>query len=155
MKKKKRFLTLSLAIIMFLGINTPILNAKEEKKENNTEFVEKKDFEIPKNELKSTGGPSIIGSGSYYKYFSNCSWVWRNNGWTLSITPTSHLIWSLSSSVAESAFLALYNVHKNDSQWKNTQSMKKQFKCHFWNAKPKSNWNIEPWRTYSDPWTCN
>lgn len=53
MKKKKRFLTLSLAFIMFLGIKSPILNAKEIKNGNNIEFV-KRNVEISKNYLKST-----------------------------------------------------------------------------------------------------
>lgn len=67
MKKEKRILTLLLAVVTLLGINSSVLKAKRKIK-TNTEFVEKKDFEIPKNYLKSTGNSSI-GSGSWYKYF--------------------------------------------------------------------------------------
>ena len=46
----------------------------------------------------------------------------------------------------ESAFSDLYEKHKNGYQWKNTESMKKQFICHVYKVFFKFEWNIEPWR---------
>lgn len=154
MKKKKGFLTLLLAVVTLLGINSSVLKAKEEKIKTNTEFVEKKDFEIPKNYLKSTGNSSIIGSGSYYKYFSSSSWIKRGGKWCLSIKPTNHLRYTLSKSIAVSAWHALVDVHSRDYQWKNTKSMEAQFYCHCVGGKIKSSWNLEPWRTKVGP-LCN
>lgn len=142
MKKIKRLFLFSIVFAMFLGMFNTNLKAKELKTEAK-----------PTNYL--TGDSSLIGSGSYYKYFKSCSWIERDGAWSLSITPTDYLRMSFSSEVAESAYLALYDVHKNDKLWNNTSSMKEQFKCHFWNAKPKSTWNIEPWRTSINSVTCN
>lgn len=47
-EKEKGFLTLLLAVVTLLGINSSVLKAKRRKIKTNTEFVEKKDFEILK-----------------------------------------------------------------------------------------------------------
>ncbi len=149
---KKILLGFTVCLSFMISISpTNRLLAKEM---NTVESNEKR--EIPKLDVRASGNSGYQGGGSYFKYFSNSQWVYRNGyGWTFSITPTNYLRWNFSSNVAESAFLALMDVHKKDKQWKNTYSMREQFKCHFWNAKVKPTRNIEPQKTSNNPFNCN
>lgn len=152
MKTKKFLLRFTLCLSIILSsVPSNKLFAKEVK---NVEHVE--ESVEPELKAKAPGNPGVEGGGSYYKYFSNSQWVYRKgDGWTLSITPTKYLRWNIFSNVAESAFLALMDVHKKDKRWNNTYSMREQFKCHFWNAKVKPVWNIEPWKKSNGKWNCN
>ncbi len=105
----------------------------------------------PKNDFKeleysTMSDPSLIGSGSYKKYFENSYWFEREAGISLSIKPSSYLI-NGTILDAHKAFDVLKDVHGNDPEWDNTESMKKQFLCHYSLAKLKERWNLEPWKT--------
>lgn len=143
MKIKKKLLG---GILLSLLIMSSYTNEKISANEKHTDAIS------PSISLKSN--PGYEGEGSYYTYFSSSTWVYRDDGWTLSITPTNYLRWSFSSDVCESAFSALMDVHQYDENWYNVSSLKEQFECHFWKAKAKSTWNIEPYRT-SNNWMCN
>lgn len=102
------------------------------------------------------GGVSTIENLSdiktgYFDYFSSSNWMTRSDGVTLSIYWKDYLFEGTGNVVmykAGKAWTALKNVHGNDSNWKNTDSMEAQFHCHVSNAgKLKKPYNIEPWRT--------
>lgn len=87
----------------------------------------------------------------YFDYFSSSNWMTRSDGVTLSIYWKDYLFEGTGNVVmykAGKAWTALKNVHGNDSNWKNTDSMEAQFHCHVSNVgKLKKPYNIEPWRT--------
>ena len=120
---------------------------KVEENENNVDVTET---------YSTTGDSSIDGGGSYYKYFKSVNWVRRSDGWTLSIE-TQQRLRNTSAQDARYAFEILYSYHKNDKLWNNTESMRNQFMCHYWNTQlyQKTTWNIEPWKKSHNRFTCN
>lgn len=57
----------------------------------------------------------------------------------------------------DSGWVATRMKFQDDSRWDNTEIMKEQFYCHARKlyAAIESEWNLEPWRTSMNPFTCN
>ncbi|WP_353885718.1 DUF2599 domain-containing protein [uncultured Eggerthella sp.] len=51
----------------------------------------------------------------------------------------------------------IYFNFSNDYRWANTSTMKEQFYCHarLVYSVIAGEWNLEPWRTSMNPFTCN
>lgn len=87
------------------------------------------------------------------KYFEKIRWITRNGVVSLSIYPT----WAFSSknygysyliAMAEESWGIIVRNYSSNSKWKNTLSLKQQYKCHVLYARnAKTPWNIEPHRT--------
>lgn len=84
------------------------------------------------------------------EYFNYVGWIKREDIVSLSLDPTSKVrknytaknsAWKLISSPTDGL--------ASDPEWKNTQSLKWQYDCHYSFAKSKERWNIEPHRTPS------
>ena len=85
-----------------------------------------------------------------YGYFEK-----RDNGWTLSMAPYTKHIWS--DQEKSDGWQATYGKFKDNTHWDNTEIMKEQFYCHarLGYSFAQTEWNLEPWRTQMDPFTCN
>lgn len=95
------------------------------------------------------------GDTSYYDYFTTSYWITRSIGVSLSIYPIN-LAWPRGAVDIEYAWQHILKWHSSDSQWNNTTSMRGQFWCHANLAgSMKTPWNIEPWKTSFNPFTCN
>ncbi|WP_084295609.1 DUF2599 domain-containing protein [Desulfitibacter alkalitolerans] len=98
---------------------------------------------------RSTGGTS------YYDYFSKSYWITRSDGVSLSIYPVN-LPWPRGGVDIEYAWQHILIWHECNDEWDNTSSMRGQFWCHANLAGSiKTPWNIEPWKTSYNPFTCN
>lgn len=85
-----------------------------------------------------------------YGYFEN-----RDSGWTLSMAPHTKHIWS--DQEKSDGWQATYCKFKQNVHWDNTNIMREQFYCHarLGYSFAQDEWNLEPWRTSMDPFTCN
>ena len=98
-------------------------------------------------------------SGTYHDYFEYSWWRQRDydgtQKWCLSIEPKASYSWQ-EPNASQYAWNIIYNMHGQSSRWDNTLSMEKQFMCHAHFAGGwKTPWNLEPWRTNVNPFTCN
>lgn len=105
------------------------------------------------NSEKSQIKPFNWPETSYFDYFSKSYFITRADGVSLSIYPVN-LAWG--SSQIESAWSHIVMWHSGDSNWYNESSLKEQFYCHVnFAGNLKTPWNIEPWKTSTNPFTCN
>ncbi len=87
----------------------------------------------------------------FYTYFSGGGWAHRNTGWSLGMVPKRN-------DNKNAAWNGVYAKFYRTSQWDNSDSMEKQFYCHarnFWPYTTEEEWNLEPWRTSTNYFTCN
>lgn len=88
------------------------------------------------------------------QYFSCSYFETRSNGVTLSLG-NKLSYWSANDkSIGWNAVRISY---QNNSKWDNTEIMQEQFYCHarLGYSAIESEWNLEPWRTSMNPFTCN
>lgn len=92
-------------------------------------------------------------------YFISVSWIKRNGIWSLSLRPKNNLRYTPGPHTVTSklAWGTIWRDYAGDKRWnyKNKDSMRRQFDCHVSNAKFKSYWNLEPSRSSSSPIHCN
>ncbi len=84
-------------------------------------------------------------------YFSSGGWAYRDTGWSLGMVPKRN-------DNKDEAWNTVYAKFYMTSQWNNTDSMKTQFYCHarnFWPYTTEEEWNLEPWKTSTNYFTCN
>lgn len=108
----------------------------------------------------NSNGIMPLSSGTYNDYFEYSKWYADDRGdapeneYYLSVMPKSNSMWQEPNG-AENAWNRLYYMHGQSSHWYNTASMEKQFLCHAHFAGGwKTPWNLEPWRTNVNPFTC-
>lgn len=87
-------------------------------------------------------------------YFSDISWLMREEGISLSLTPTTLLLPEGSADAnlwmarCIHAFALVEEAYSADPNWDHPDSLKPQFHCHAIYARQnKVPWNIEPYRT--------
>lgn len=87
-------------------------------------------------------------------YFSDISWLMREEGISLSFTPTNLMFPNGNGDVnlwmarCIHAFALIEEAYSTDSNWDHPDSLKPQFHCHTIYARQnKVPWNIEPYRT--------
>lgn len=106
-------------------------------------------------EMSKAGGTSAQSRAVLSKYFDSIKWITRSGVVSLSIMPSQQFKnlptdnSRYGAAIEESWGIILRNYSGN-SKWKNTASMKGQYRCHAWYAKSKYPWNIEPHRTETD-----
>lgn len=106
-------------------------------------------------EMSKAGGTSAQARAILSKYFDSIKWITRSGVVSLSIMPSQQFknlptdSSRYGAAIEESWGIILRNYSGN-SKWKNTASMKGQYRCHAWYAKGKYPWNIEPHRTETD-----
>jgi hypothetical protein len=81
---------------------------------------------------------------NYNHFYKSSRWIKRKDvhPWSLSVKTKVLAQWDF----VEAAWQALYNRHKNESRWRNTQGMKDQWKCHLMTIGHLKTWNFEPSR---------
>lgn len=92
----------------------------------------------------------------FNEYFKNGYWETRDSGLTLSLEVISKTLkWPESDK--DRAWNATYVLFSDNSNWSNTEMMKKQFYCHarMGYSLMEDVWNLEPWRETMNPLTCN
>lgn len=95
---------------------------------------------------------NVFGT-TYKDYFEKSYWITRDGEISLSIYPIN-LAWSTSQ--IETTWDIIRGVHESDREWDNTQTMRSQYWCHVnFAGSMKTPWNIEPWKTSINPFTCN
>lgn len=93
-------------------------------------------------------------SGQFPNYFFYGRWIDREAGISLSLHPRNGGIWVLSDS--NNAWNTVFARFHRNSNWANSASMQEQFFCHWRLASGiKLPWNLEPWKTSVNPYTCN
>ena len=95
--------------------------------------------------------PTLAASAGYYACFSKVQWIKRGNVWSLSIYPK----FAANGYSKDDAFRFLKEVHVENPQWnyKNVNSMKNQFVCHYdLTSSFKTPWNIEPSKADKGYW---
>lgn len=109
---------------------------------------------------KSNGIPisTLLYNESNFDYFNNVTWIQREGVWSLSISPKSFVRQSFSIDILMKSWNELKKNFSNDIQWlqykENENVLFEQYKCHFFKAKLKEYWNIEPYRESIDG-LCN
>lgn len=98
-----------------------------------------------------------ISEESLSDYFSDISWITREEGISLSLTPReilfpesnkNELIWMAR---CIHAFEMIESEYSADENWDNPESLRPQFHCHaIYARQEKMPWNIEPFRTETD-----
>ncbi len=108
-----------------------------------------------------SSGIMPLASGTYNDYFISSRWYFDDRGdapdneYYLSVMPRSNSLWQETNG-SQNAWNRLYDSHSQSSHWHNTASMEKQFMCHAHFAGGwKTPWNLEPWKTNVNPFTCN
>lgn len=106
-------------------------------------------------EMSLIGTKSVQSRAVLNKYFDSIKWITRNGVRSLSIMPSQQFKnlptdSSRYGAALEESWGIVYRNYSGSSYWKNTASMKGQYKCHGWFAKSKYPWNIEPHRTTTD-----
>lgn len=91
----------------------------------------------------------ILDKATYY-----VKWISRDEGVSLSISPKHTYDWT-SSKTTWDVWNAILIIHQDDERWNNTSIMKQQYDCHIGYGFIKTPWNIEPWKTKINRWTCN
>lgn len=88
------------------------------------------------------------------QYFSYGYFEERYDGTTLSL---GNKLSYWSSEDKDTGWTATHISFGKDPQWDNTECMKEQFYCHarLVYALIEKEWNLEPWKTSIDPFTCN
>lgn len=102
------------------------------------------------------------GGNDFYYYFEDAFWQQREykelgykKGWCLTIIPNQDRDWGASSRDRNQAWNHILARFGNDYRWENENIMRDQFDCHVRYNFFKQTWNIEPWRTSSNWFTCN
>ncbi len=106
-------------------------------------------------EMSMAGTNSIKSRAILSKYFDSIKWITRSGTVSLSIMPSQQFKnlptdSSRYGAAIEESWGIVYRNYSGNSKWKNTTSMKGQYRCHAWFAKSKYPWNIEPHRTETD-----
>lgn len=103
--------------------------------------------------------PLLDPTKEYWKYqvfpnyFSYGYFEQRDSGVTLSL---GNKLSYWSSEDKSNGWTATYIRFSEQPQWDNTEIMKEQFYCHarLVYSAVEQEWNLEPWRTHMDPFTC-
>lgn len=104
-------------------------------------------------DMSLASNTSTYGRQMIKKYFEKIQWITRNGVVSLSIYPTKEFSsgtygHSYLFAMAEESWGIIVRNYSNNSKWKNTLSLKQQYKCHVIYARnAKVPWNIEPHRT--------
>lgn len=88
------------------------------------------------------------------QYFSYSYFEIRDNGVCLTL---GNKLSYWSNSDKATGWMAVYMSFRNHSYWDNTDIMEEQFYCHarLGYAAIESEWNLEPWKTSINYFTCN
>lgn len=89
--------------------------------------------------------PPTVKEGPCPSYIETGVWFYRDNEWTLSLTPSTcgrqigedeiaHMFYEVAQKFSGSRF------------WENDRGLINQLRCHLNNARDKPEWNLEPWR---------
>ncbi|QGW76230.1 DUF2599 domain-containing protein [Pseudomonas alkylphenolica] len=84
-------------------------------------------------------------AGSCQQYIERAAWKYRDNQYSLEITPTTCGRQITDQDTAH-FFDELVRDYADPVYWKNTHGLRHQLICHFIIARNKPTWNIEPWR---------
>lgn len=123
-----------------------------------------KEIELSKKALASEATTRYNPDEQYWisqfpKLFASGYWRQRDEGVTLSLTPNTIVSHGTQSDAARgwNSVYAKFRKDSNWTRWNYTDSMEKQYYCHYRNAKIKPQWNLEPWRPANtvDPNLCN
>ncbi|HAP15512.1 MAG TPA: hypothetical protein DCR07_05325 [Lactococcus sp.] len=89
------------------------------------------------------------------EFFSYGYFEQRDTGWTLSMAPHTKHVWS--DQEKSDGWQATYFRFYKKPQWNNTDIMEQQFYCHarLGYSFAQDEWNLEPWRTSMNWFTCN
>ncbi|EFL55137.1 MULTISPECIES: DUF2599 domain-containing protein [Peptoniphilaceae] len=116
------------------------------------------DLSIINDGLEDIPISNLVSSESVFKYFDDVTWIQRDGIWSLSISPKNFVRMSFSNDILIKSWNELKENFSNDLQWSqykdNEDILFEQYKCHFFKAKIKNRWNIEPFRESIDR-LCN
>lgn len=104
-------------------------------------------------EMSQASNSTIYGRQMIAKYFEKIKWITRDGVVSLSIYPTYEFSgktygYSYLAAMAEESWGIIVRNYSSSSNWKNTLSLKQQYRCHVHYARnAKTPWNIEPHRT--------
>ncbi|MDU3212293.1 DUF2599 domain-containing protein [Anaerococcus sp.] len=110
------------------------------------------------DELESIKVDYFMHNDVTLEYFNDVTWIQRDGIWSLSISPKNFVRMSFSNDILIKSWNELKENFSNDVQWSqykdNEDILFEQYKCHFFKAKIKKRWNIEPFRESIDR-LCN
>lgn len=83
-------------------------------------------------------------------YFNYAAWITRDGVISLSVDPKEPVRTTRTQrNMAWSVLASPTHGFGSSSNWKNGETMRWQFECHYWFAENKQYWNLEPSRTAS------
>jgi len=97
-----------------------------------------------------------VEAGYCKQYIASTRWVQRTDVgftgpiWSLEVTPTE-CGRRIGPEQTDRMYAELYNKHKSDPRWNegiNAGTLRRQLVCHFFAAREKNTWNLEPGRPY-------
>ncbi|WP_296178836.1 DUF2599 domain-containing protein [Pseudomonas sp. UBA1879] len=123
-----RILLVLVPVIATVGLSFPTVHAADE---------------LPKNTDYATFSPKCGDQD----YIQKGEWVYRDNEWTLSLTPTD-CGRNIGPSQTPNMFYEISKKFAGSPYWSNTRGMINQLTCHLAIARDKPEWNLDPWRPY-------
>lgn len=151
-RKKNTFIIMVISILIFLP---SISLAYSNERSNNSVINNEK---IIYDELENISLDYSVYNDISFEYFDDVTWIQRDGIWSLSISPKNFVRMSFSNDILIKSWNELKENFSNDVQWSqykdNEDILFEQYKCHFFKAKIKNRWNIEPFRESIDR-LCN
>lgn len=154
MNNKRREICSSVIVLMILLLYPSSILASS----GNSDLKASIETPVVNDESKGIPISTSLYNESNFEYFNDVTWIQREGVWSLSISPKSFVRRSFSIDILMKSWDELKKKFSNDIQWsqykENEDVLFEQYKCHFFKAKLKEYWNIEPYRESIDG-LCN